>query len=144
MKISALLKQDHVKIEGAIDALNHVPADRLPDALAALRELVQRHMFVEELAVFTYLRIENGIDFSGMATLQRQHDDILEHFDQLFPVPQPQRPPATVDDVRMRALLQALDEHHRYEDKTLYARLDADLSEQQKRKVLMRLQVCVE
>ncbi len=142
MKISDLLREDHARVERLIVELDTWDADELQRGFNTFRKALQRHMFVEELAVFTFIRTEHHVELSCMPTLQQQHDEILLLLDQMDET-RHQSPPMDVAPLK-HALLAALDEHRRFEDEELYPRFDADLGEQQKRTILLRLQACID
>jgi len=138
MNILSLMKKDHHEIESLIDSL----ADSLDGSYDVMRNHFERfewklekHLFVEEKAIFTFYEPEDVTQgFQMLPTIMKQHNFILNELSKMRKQVNNGKTPAGLDELKV-----FLEKHRNYEEKDLYPKLEDTLTADQKEKVVERI-----
>lgn len=138
MDIVEILSKDHCKIDRLLSDFRTNPSS--PDSgkkFEKLRWKLEKHLFLEERAVFTFLRLEDNEDFAAIPELEREHDKILEMLDVIEKdLGRKDRENLTEN---VTELCNLLIKHKSFEDEKIYPKLDVELNERQKKIITKRL-----
>lgn len=138
MDIVEILSKDHCRIDKLLSDFR-VNTSR-PDSAKKFEKLrweLEKHLFLEERAVFTFLRSRDREDFAAIPELEREHDKILEMMDEIWVSLIKKDRKNTVESTT--ELCNILLKHKSFEDDNIYPKLEAELDEKQKRIIARRL-----
>jgi len=95
---------------------------------------LEKHMFVEEKAIFTSYNPKNiASGYRMMPQLIQQHNELFNKLQVMRKDLQWQRP------VKVEEFRQLLTEHKTFEEESLYPKLDQELSVQQKEEIIRKI-----
>lgn len=136
MDIADILSKDHEKIDKLLtDFREDTRGPSAKKKFEKLRWELEKHLFMEERAIFTFLRHEDNEDFAAIPELKKDHDMILEKMDSIEEgLRKKQNLTEDVTD-----LCNILIKHKSFEDDKIYPKLDAELNDKQKKEILERL-----
>ncbi len=138
MDIVKILSKDHCRIDRLLSNFRSNTAS--PDSgkkFEKLRWELEKHLFLEERAVFTFLRPEDNEDFAAIPELERDHDKILEMMDAIEKSLKKKDRKNTTESVT--ELCNLLLNHKSFEDEKIYPKLDVELDDRQKKIITKRL-----
>ena len=105
----------------------------LQNAMAALR----RHIYLEEEIVFPHL--PKGALMMPLMVMRREHGEIWQRMDALEEILQDPAGDSTGVEQACAEILALLDKHNMKEEPVIYPHMDADLTDQEQKKVLKLL-----
>jgi hemerythrin superfamily protein len=137
-KILSLMTNDHCKIEGLINDLeekNKIDFDSMVNSFNKFEWELEKHIFIEEKAIFTSYKPENVTEgYKMLPELTNQHNFILNTINNWR------------DDIRKKRNLtninsfkEFLIKHKNYEEKEVYPKLDQTLSEREKKHIIAKI-----
>lgn len=139
MKILPLMVKDHRKIEELLDELEEKSKDKDFDELNYVFNefewTLEKHVFTEEKAVFTcYNPVDVSEGYKMLPKLTEHHNYILNKLE------------IWRDNIRKRKPLQDvysfkefLKDHREFEEEEFYPRLDKELDEKQKNRLISKI-----
>ncbi len=134
------MTKDHALLTGFLEGLRvsfgKEPSE-VKQAFERFRWTLEKHLFTEERAIFTFLRTE-GETKSVFDGILREHGEILAMLDTLGRDIDDERP------IDITGLSDLLVRHHQFEEEELYPLLDRELSAEHKRFILRRIASFVE
>lgn len=136
--ILALMVKDHCKIEQLIDNLEANVEKDYPTMTESFNKFeweLEKHIFVEEKAIFTSYNPEDVIEgYKMLPDLTKQHNVILNKLDNMR------------KDVRNKrrftdiyGFKEFLIKHKNFEEKDVYPKLDQALDDKQKKLIVERI-----
>ena len=136
--ILKLMTRDHYKIEGLITKLEEAIKEDFESMAKAFNKFeweLEKHIFTEEKAIFTSYNPENVIEgYKMLPELTKQHNYIINTLNNWR------------DDIRKKRTLSDLSslkefiiKHKDFEEQKVYPRLDEGLNEEQKRKIVAKI-----
>ncbi|MGF3554788.1 MAG: hemerythrin domain-containing protein [Thermoplasmatota archaeon] len=137
-KILSLMTNDHCKIEGLINDLekkSKIDFDSMSKSFNKFAWELEKHIFVEEKAIFTSYKPENVTEgFKMLPQLTDQHNFILNTINNWR------------EDIRKKrnltniySLKEFLIKHKSFEEKEVYPKLDQTLSEHEKKHIVAKI-----
>jgi hemerythrin-like domain-containing protein len=137
-KILSLMIKDHCKIEELINDLeekNKKDFDSMSKSFNRFEWKLEKHIFIEEKAIFTSYKPDNVIEgFKMLPELTNQHNFILNTINNWR------------DDLRKKRSIsniysfkEFLIKHKTYEEKEVYPKLDQSLSEHEKKHIIAKI-----
>jgi len=143
MKSTAILDRmvkDHGKIVKLLNDVEKV-IDQEQDIVSTMKVFdkfewnLEKHIFVEEKAIFTSYNPENVVEgYKMLPELTKQHNEILHRLDLMRKDVRSRR---TVKDVY--SFKEFLIKHKNFEEKDVYPKLDQELDETQKRQIIDKI-----
>jgi len=136
--ILSLMKQDHQYIESLIDALDD-QFDGSPGEIKQLFEKfewkLEKHLFVEEKAIFTYYEPEDvSQGYQMLPTLIKQHNYILNELKNIRKIINNGKTPEHLDEFKSFLM-----KHRNYEERDVYPKLEEELTDEQKKVIIDRI-----
>jgi len=136
--ILKLMTRDHYKIEGLITKLEEAIKEDFESMAKAFNKFeweLEKHIFTEEKAIFTSYNPEDVIEgYKMLPELTKQHNYIINTLNNWR------------DDIRKKRTLSDLSslkefiiKHKDFEEQKVYPRLDEGLNEEQKRKIVAKI-----
>lgn len=136
--ILSLMKQDHHEIEGLIDAtLDHIDesSEKMRQHFEHFEWKLEKHLFVEEKAIFTFYEPEDVHQgFQMLPTLIQQHNYILNELKTMRKMVNQGNPPSNLEELK-----KFLMKHRNYEERDVYPKLEEALTVEQKKKIIERI-----
>lgn len=136
--ILSLMKQDHHEIESLIDILQDSldgSYDEMKDQFERFEWRLEKHLFVEEKAIFTFYEPEDIIQgFQMLPTITKHHNFILNELKKMRKDVQNGKEPTGLAELK-----KFLMKHRNYEEADVYPRLEEALKPAQKEKVIARI-----
>ena len=141
VSLAAAFTAEHHDIDAGIeqylaDTAEPDPRQRavpLQNAMAALR----RHIYLEEEIVFPHL--PKGALMMPLMVMRREHGEIWQRMDALEEILQDPAGDSTGVEQACAEILALLDKHNMKEEPVIYPHMDADLTDQEQKKVLKLL-----
>ena len=143
MKSTAILDRmvkDHGKIVKLLNDVEKV-IDQEQDIVSTMKVFdkfewnLEKHIFVEEKAIFTSYNPENVVEgYKMLPELTKQHNEILHRLDLMRKDVRSRR---AVKDVY--SFKEFLIKHKNFEEKDVYPKLDQELDETQKRQIIDKI-----
>jgi len=138
VSILTLMKQDHHSIESLIDNLE----EKLDASYDAMRKhfekfewKLEKHLFVEEKAIFTFYEPEDTVQgFQMLPTLMTQHNYILNELNKMRKDVANGKTPVGLEELKMFLM-----KHRNYEERDVYPKLEETLTKDQKKQVIDRI-----
>jgi len=138
LSILTLMKQDHHSIESLIDTLE----EKLDGSYDAMRKhfekfewKLEKHLFVEEKAIFTFYEPEDTVQgFQMLPTLMTQHNYILNELNKMRKDVANGKTPVGLEELKMFLM-----KHRNYEERDVYPKLEETLTKDQKKQVIDRI-----
>jgi iron-sulfur cluster repair protein YtfE (RIC family) len=138
MDIVKILSEDHCKIDRLLSDFRENTGSRdAEEKFEKLRWVLEKHLFIEERAVFTFLRQADSEDFASIPELEREHDMILEKLDAMDGSLKKKNAKGLTEETT--ELCNLLIKHKAFEDDRIYPKLDAELDREQKRIIAERI-----
>ena len=136
--ILALMKADHHTIESLIDNLEKVledSYDTMRNEFERFQWKLEKHLFVEEKAIFTFYEPEDTVQgFQMLPTLMTQHNYILNELNKMRKDVLNRKTPLGLEELKL-----FLEKHRNYEERDVYPKLEEALSNDQKKQVIERI-----
>ena len=137
--ILKIMVNDHQRIESLLDTLE----EKLDDDFDTIEKTfdkfeweLQKHIFAEEKAIFTYYEPEDvSSGYKMLPTLTKQHNDILNRLETMNRDVQNGKTPQKVSEFK-----KVLVKHRTFEEIDVYPKLQETLSEQQKNKIIKKVE----
>ena len=131
MEISDLMLRDHCKIEKLLSEFKlSIGSPEAEKRFDGFKWELEKHMFIEERAIFTFVKPEDNEDFAAIPKLKREHDEILDLMESI------EKDTKEEDVSKLQNLLM---KHKTFEDEVLYPKLDVELNAEQKKIIVDRL-----
>lgn len=138
MDIVKILSDDHCKIDKLLSDFRENTGGRDAEKkFERLRWVLEKHLFIEERAIFTFLRPGDSEDFAAVPELEREHDMILEKMDAIGASLKKKDSKGITESVT--ELCNMLIKHKSFEDDRIYPKLDVELDREQKKIILERI-----
>ena len=138
MNISDLMSSDHCRLSKMLDEFkNSIGSDGQKSNFHDFRWELEKHLFIEEKAIFTFAHPEDKDDFKAIPELEREHDIILDFLDKI------ERGINEGKNQEAREYVEGMSDflakHRKFEDSEIYPKLDVELSEEQKKIITKRI-----
>lgn len=137
--ILAIMIKDHCKIEKLLDELEQKTNQEYAEMVKAFNKFeweLEKHVFAEEKAIFTNYNPQDVTEgYRMLPELTKQHNYIVN---QLNNWRRDIRNKKTISDIF--SFKQFIIRHKNYEEKEVYPRLDQALTEDQKIKIVEKIQ----
>ncbi len=138
MNVTDLLLNDHCKIERSIGSfIDSLGKEESYNNIENLLWQIEKHIFIEERVIFTFLRKTDKEDYKSIPELEREHDEILRIMDDIN---------LNLIDKKDQVVLELVKDmkkiilnHKKFEEEKIYPKLDVELSEEQKNIILGRI-----
>ena len=138
VSILTLMKQDHHSIESLIDTLEeHLDGsyDLMRKHFEKFEWKLEKHLFVEEKAIFTFYEPEDTVQgFQMLPTLMTQHNYILNELNKMRKDVANGKTPVGLEELKMFLM-----KHRNYEERDVYPKLEETLTKDQKKQVIDRI-----
>ena len=138
ISILSLMKQDHQIIESLIDSfINSIdgPNTDMRYHFEQLEWKLEKHLFIEEKAIFTFYEPEDvSQGFKMLPTLITQHNYILNELKNMRKEVNSGQAPQNIDELKSFLIT-----HRNYEEKDVYPKLEEVLTTEQKKKIIDRI-----
>jgi len=138
-KVTAHMTNDHLRILSLFDGFemtfNQDLIHRL-ESLYAFKWHIEKHLFVEERAIFSSLKVDKDIgeELNLFLELSKQHIEIINEIKKLY---QNLKNDIDIDTIKLRDLL---NQHFNFEEKVAYPKLDEIITETEKNLLLNQIQ----
>jgi hemerythrin superfamily protein len=138
VNVISLMVRDHRQIEALVSQLEKsLDADfkSLSDAFEKLEWKLEKHLFVEERAIFTFYEpsdVSQG--YKMLPQITKQHNHILNQLSVMRKDIQNGKTPKNLQDFK-----KYLFDHRDFEEKDVYPKLEDTLSSDQKQKMMQRI-----
>jgi len=140
--ILQIMVRDHQRIETLIDTLEESLDDDFEDiqkAFDAFEWQLEKHIFAEEKAIFTFYEPEDvSSGYKMLPVLTKQHNDILNRLDLIRKSVQNGKTPEKVSEFK-----KVLMKHRTFEEVEVYPKLQETLSEDQKDKIIEKVKTII-
>jgi hemerythrin superfamily protein len=137
-----IMVNDHARLEHLLDKLEDHVDDDYPTMRKAFNTFeweLEKHLFVEEKAIFTQYNPEDITEgYKMLPVITKQHTFIVSTLDTWRKQVRNNERLEGFHDFK-----QFLIKHKKYEENDVYPRLDASLTEEQKRHIIERIQEIV-
>lgn len=137
--ILKIMVNDHQRIESLLDTLEEKldsDFDTIEKSFEKFEWELQKHIFAEEKAIFTYYEPEDvSTGYKMLPTLTKQHNDILNRLETMKRDVQNGKTPQKVSEFK-----KVLVKHRTFEEIDVYPKLQETLSEQQKNKIIKKVE----
>ncbi len=131
MDISDLLLRDHFKIEKLLSEFKmSIGSPEAGKKFDRFKWELEKHIFIEERVIFTFVRPEDNEDFAAIPKLEREHDEILDLMKSI------EKDTKEEDVLKLQ---NSLMKHKNFEDEVLYPKLDVELNDEQKKIIIKRI-----
>lgn len=138
VNILSLMKQDHHTIESLIDTLEESiegSYDEMRKHFEKFEWKLEKHLFVEEKAIFTFYEPEDTVQgFQMLPTLMTQHNYILNELSKMRKDVTNGKTPLGLEELK-----KFLMKHRNYEERDVYPKLEETLTIDQKKQVIDRV-----
>jgi len=138
VSILTLMKQDHHSIESLIDTLEeHLDGsyDLMRNHFEKFEWKLEKHLFVEEKAIFTFYEPEDTVQgFQMLPTLMTQHNYIINELNKMRKDVANGKTPVGLEELKMFLM-----KHRNYEERDVYPKLEETLTKDQKEQVIDRI-----
>lgn len=132
------MTKDHCKIERLINDLeekNKIDFDSMIKSFNKFEWELEKHIFIEEKAIFTSYKPENVTDgYKMLPELTNQHNFILNTINNWRADVRKKR-----NLTNIYSFKEFLIKHKNYEEKELYPKLDQALSEREKKHIIAKI-----
>ncbi|UCG95450.1 MAG: hemerythrin domain-containing protein [archaeon] len=137
--ISDVMSRDHKKIEDILSEFkNNIGGQEELQSFNNFRWELEGHLFLEERAIFTFLRSKKSRLYEDIPKIEEEHDRLL---DLLNKIGEDLKNQKNADAMENQKELEALlIKHKEFEDTVLYPKLDESLNEEQKGIVIKRIE----
>ncbi len=136
--ILKLMTRDHYKIERLINKLEETTKEDFESMVKAFNKFeweLEKHIFTEEKAIFTSYNPEDVIEgYKMLPELTKQHNYIINTLNNWR---EDIRKKRTLTDVS--SLKEFIINHKDFEEQKVYPQLDEGLDEEQKRKIVTKI-----
>jgi hemerythrin superfamily protein len=137
--ILKIMVNDHQRIESLLDSLETKlddDFDIIEKAFDKFEWELQKHIFAEEKAIFTYYEPEDvSSGYKMLPILTKQHNDILNRLETMKRDVQNGKTPQKVSEFK-----KVLVKHRTFEEVDVYPKLQEALSEQQKNIIIKKVE----
>jgi len=137
-KITAVMVKDHCKIQNLLNDLEEKTKQdhkALAKSFHKFEWELEKHLFVEEKAIFTTYNPEDVAEgYKMLPELTKQHNVILNKLSNIRQDVLKRRP---IQDIS--SFVEFLTRHKNYEEQEVYPRLDETLDELQKKFIIDRI-----
>lgn len=133
---------DHHRIENLVDKLEQSldqDFDMIEKAFDTFEWQLQKHIFAEEKAIFTFYEpsdVQSGYKMLPMLT--KQHNDILNRLETMKRDVQNGKTPEKVSEFK-----KVLMKHRNFEEIDVYPKLQETLTEEQKNKIIDKVKTII-
>ena len=131
--------KDHCKIEQLIDKIEeNLDSNRakIIDLFNEFEWVLEKHVFVEEKAIFTSYKPDNVIEgYKMLPELTKQHNEILNRLDIMR---REVYSKGIINDIY--SFKQFIIKHKNYEEKEVYPKLDLALDDEQKKYIINKIE----
>ena len=138
ISILKLMTRDHYKIEGLINKLEEAAKEDFESMAKAFNKFeweLEKHIFTEEKAIFTSYNPEDVIEgYKMLPELTKQHNYIINTLNNWR---EDIRKKRTLSDVY--SLKEFIIRHKDFEEEKVYPQLDEGLSEEEKKKIIAKI-----
>ncbi len=142
-RILQIMVKDHYRIEDLIDKVEQ----SLDDDFDAIEKIfdrfewqLQKHIFAEEKAIFTFYEPEDiSSGYKMLPVLTKQHNDILNRLETMHRTVQNGKTPEKVSEFK-----KVLMKHRTFEEVEVYPKLEEALSEKQKNQIIEKVKMIIE
>jgi hypothetical protein len=130
--ILELMVKDHKKI---VESLDEVEKDNYPnfEAFSRFKWHLEKHIFIEEKAIFIYYHKRNDDDIYKFEKLSNEHTVILDLLEKILKDSFPK------GNINFNKLKHLLSNHKKFEEKTIYPQLDKEISDFEKSKIIQKI-----
>ncbi len=138
MELADFMSRDHCRIEKLLSLFREsIGTGEERKNFDILRWELEKHMFIEERAIFTFARPEDSKDYEAVPELKREHDNIVELLNEM----QKDLAGGKDADISDKAgeLCSVIMKHKDFEDREVYPKLDAELDDKQKKIIVERI-----
>jgi hemerythrin-like domain-containing protein len=129
--ISRIMGAEHIAINSLIDELWLNLDNNCSDAVfKRLKWMLEKHFYLEEKAIFELYTPKNDKDLMQVAELVKQHEELRALFANIGE--------AIEQGIKLNLKIfeELAKKHAQFEDDIFYPKLDAELSEEQKAKII--------
>jgi hemerythrin superfamily protein len=138
--ILKIMVKDHHRIEDFIDKVERSLEDdfeAIEKAFNVFEWQLQKHIFAEEKAIFTFYEPEDiSSGYKMLPTLTKQHNDILNRLEIMRRTVQRGQTPEKVSEFK-----KVLMKHRTFEEVEVYPKLQETLSEKQKDQIIEKVKM---
>lgn len=138
--ILKIMVKDHRRIEDFIDKVEQSLDNDFEDIEKAFNVFewqLQKHIFAEEKAIFTFYEPEDiSSGYKMLPTLTKQHNDILNRLENMRRTVQNGQNPEKVSEFK-----KVLMKHRTFEEVEVYPKLQETLSEKQKDQIIEKVKM---
>jgi len=138
ISILKLMTRDHYKIEELINKLEEATKEDIESMTKAFNKFeweLEKHIFTEEKAIFTSYNPEDVIEgYKMLPELTKQHNYIINTLNNWRDDIRKKR---TLSDIS--SLKEFIIRHKDFEEQKVYPQLDEGLNEEQKRKIVAKI-----
>lgn len=130
--ISQIMLEEHARIEkNLLEVENAIEREssELAKIFNRFKWSVEKHFFVEEKAIFSFLDKAQGESVSDTFDLMEEHGQILQEMNEVE---------EDLENAKISKLKEMLERHASFEDETFYPNLEKTLNEQQKEEIIER------
>lgn len=130
--ILEVMIKDHKKI---INLLDDVEKNRHLDfdVFCKFKWHLEKHLFVEEKAIFNSPQIGNGIEEKILKKLSNEHTVIIELLDKIL------RDSFPKGNLNFHKLKHLLAKHRKFEENEIYPKIDEKLNENEKNEIIKKI-----
>lgn len=142
-RILHIMVKDHHRIEDLIDEVERSLDDEF-DEMEKTFDLfewqLQKHIFAEEKAIFTFYEPEDiPSGYKMLPILTKQHNDILNRLRTMHRTIRKGKTPEKVSEFK-----KILMKHRTYEEVDVYPKLEEALSDRQKKQIIEKVKTIIE
>jgi hemerythrin superfamily protein len=138
LQILSLMKEDHHEIESLIDSLQEAldgSYDEMRKKFEQFEWRVEKHLFVEEKAIFTFYEPDDVVQgFQMLPTITKHHNFILNELKKMRKEVNNGKEPEDLTELK-----KFLIKHRNYEEVDVYPKLEEALKPDQKEKIINRI-----
>ncbi len=140
--ILKIMVNDHQRIEDLIDTLEESldgDFDGIKKAFTTFEWQLQKHIFTEEKAIFTYYEpTEVSSGYKMLPILTKQHNDILNRLENMQREVENGQTPEKVSEFK-----KVLVNHRTFEEIDVYPKLEETLTEEQKNLIIKKVKMII-
>jgi iron-sulfur cluster repair protein YtfE (RIC family) len=138
--ISDVMSRDHMKIEGLLlEFKDNLGKENELQSFKNFMWELEGHLFLEERAIFTFLRAEKNRLYEDIPKMEEEHDRLLELLKGIDNNLRDKKD-ANINDLE-KEMESLLLKHREFEDTILYPKLDEGLNEEQKGEIFKRIKL---
>jgi len=136
LSILGLMVRDHISIDLSLKMFKEnlkKDFNEMSEAFEEFKWEIKKHFFAEEKGIFDSYNNKDQEIISMIKHIMEEHDQIIEMLNDI------ESELSIKDDIEITGLAQMLEDHRKFEEESLYPKLDASLSENQKEEIIKKI-----